>query len=206
MSRDISATNLTEINSDHLHEVVLVKMAFDTPAYAHSGIGTISYDGNDYLGVGDFGSISNVSESEDLRPNSATLTLSGVDAALITESLDSGNYGDVVTLYIGYRQDDGTLVDDPWVFASAKLEFMSVQQGDENSVSITIQSDLAVLDQSDGSRFSDEDQERRFTGDRGFAFVSEMNGIQLQWAGGPVYPEGGGGRPGGPGNPTRQVF
>lgn len=207
MSRDISASNLTEINSDHVHEVLLVKLEFDTPAYVHSGIGTITYDSNDYLGVGQFGSVSNATESEDLRPSSLTLELSGVDASLITEALNSGNYGDIVTMYIGYRQDDGTLVADPWIFWRGKLEFTSVSQGETNVVSITVQHDLAELEQVDGARFSDEDQARRFTGDLGLEFTSQIAGVKLQWGGGPVWTSGGGGsdRGPGPGRPRRQL-
>ena len=110
MSRDISATNLAEINAPHLYGVDMVKLEFGTPVYCHSGIGTITYGGNDYVGVGQFGSVSNAKESENLTPSPLTLTLSGVDSSLIAEALDSGTYGDVVTIYHGYRQDDGNLV------------------------------------------------------------------------------------------------
>ena len=190
MSRSVSSTNLTEINASHLHEVVLVKMEFDTPAYAHSGIGTISYDGNDYLGVGDFGSISNTTESEQLRPNSLTLQLSGVDSTLLTEALDSGNYGDVVTLYVGYRQDDGTLVDDPWLLWRGTFDYASISRGADNVVSIVVQHDLAVLDEVNGGRYTDEDQQSKFTGDVGLEFIADMANLTLVWGGGRV----GGGR------------
>ena len=186
MSRSISATNLTEVDADHLHEVVLVKLEFGTPVYCHSGIGTINYGGNDYLGVGQFGSITDAAESEQLSPSSLTLQLSGVDSSLITEALDSGSYGDIVTIYIGYRQDDGTLVDDPWVLWRGIFEYSSITQGQENVVSITVQHDLATLNQTSGARFSDEDQQRRFSGDVGFEFVADMAGVDLRWGGGPV--------------------
>jgi len=183
MSRDISATNLTEINAAHLHEVLLVKLEFGTPAYAHSGIGTISFDGNNYLGVGQFGGISSTRETADLRPASLTLTLSGIDTNLITEALDSGGYGDVVTIYVGYRKDDGTLVDDPWIVWKGFLEFASIKQGKENVVLLTAQHDLAILNETDGSRFTDEDQQVRFSGDTGFQYVTDMAGMNLNWAG-----------------------
>ncbi len=186
MSRDISATNLAEINAAHLHEVLLVKLGFGTPVYAHSGVGTITYDSNDYLGVGDFGSIGSPTETEQLRPASLSLVLSGVDSGLITEALDSGAYGDAVTIYMGYRQDDGTLVADPWIIWKGKLEFAAIRQGDDNTVTLTCQHDLAVLDESDGSRFTDEDQQVRFPNDTGFQYVTDMPGLKLWWAGRPV--------------------
>ena len=98
MSR-ISSTNEAQVDGTHVHGVTMVKLGFDTPAYVHSGIGTISYGGNDYLGVGTYGQISSARESENLGPLSITLTLSGIDSDYIAESLDSGNLYDVVTVY-----------------------------------------------------------------------------------------------------------
>ena len=183
MSRDISVANLTEINAAHLHQIVMVKLEFDTPLYVHSGIGTIVYDSNSYLGVGQFGNISNMTETEILRPTSLTLTLSGVDSNLITEALDSGDYGDTVTIYLGYRQDDGTLVADPLLLWRGFFEFASISQGDQSVVSITVQHDLAVLNETDGSRFTDEDQKVRFSGDVGFEFIADMANLKLIWGG-----------------------
>jgi hypothetical protein len=187
MTRGLSSANQTEIGAAHLHEVVLVKLEFDTPVYVHSGIGTITYDSNDYLGVGDFGGVSETRESESLGPAPITLQLSGVDSSLIGEALDSGNYGDVVTIYVGYRQDDGTLVADPWVVWKGWYENSAIQLGTEdNVIAITCQHDLAVLEEADGGKFTDEDQKRRFSGDTGFEYVHEMRDIKLNWGGGVV--------------------
>lgn len=194
MSRTISASNLAEIDAAHLHEVLLVKLEFDTPVYIHSGVGSIVFDSNTYLGVGQFGNVGNQIESEQLRPTSLILSLSGVDAALITEALDAGNYGDIITIYMGYRQDDGTLVDDPWIPWKGFFEFAAVKHGTENIVSITCRHDLAILNEAEGSRFSDEDQQVRFTGDTGFQYITDMAGTKLIWGGGRVSTGSTGGR------------
>lgn len=186
MSRGLSANNLAAVNASHLHEVILVKLDFDTPVYAHSGIGTISFGGDAYLGVGDFGGVTDSKESELLSPLSLTLQLSGVDAAYIAEALDSGNYGDVVTLYMGYRQDDGTLVADPWVIWRGTYEFADIAIGEANVVSITLQHDLAVLKEANGSKFSDEDQQGKYAGDLGFEFIADAVSARLLWGGGAV--------------------
>ena len=186
MSRDISATNLAEINASHLHEVVMVKLEFDTPIYVHSGVGTITYDSNDYLGVGHLGQINNARESQTLGPLPIELQLSATSSTHISEGLDSGNYGDVVTVYIGYRQDDGTLVDDPWVAWRGTYEHASISLGENNIISISCQHDLAALNDADGARFTDEDQQQRFSGDVGFEFVADAVSSQLIWGGGAV--------------------
>jgi len=231
MSRDLSATNLAEINAAHLHLVTLVHLDFDTPIYTHSGVGPITVgggapasagneyaaskgavepaesgaSGNEYaaskgavepaaavttgdvyLGVGDFGSISQAKESEALGPSSITLGLSGIDSTLITEAQDAGRYRDAVTIYEGYRQDDGTLVDDPWIVWSGWFEYAAIKVGADSAVTMTCHHDLSVLTEKDGARFSDEDQHQRYASDNFFQFVTDQNGLRLVWGGTPV--------------------
>jgi hypothetical protein len=186
VSRTISATNLAEINADHLHEVILVELAFDTPLYVHSGVGTITYDSNDYLGVGAYGGIAATTESERLTPTNLTLQLSGIDSTHITEALDAGRYGDIVTIRVGYRDDDGALVDDPWTLWRGFFEFAAIQQGESVTVLMTLQHDLSVLSEINGGRYTDEDQQTRFSGDLGLEYVTDQNGLKIIWGGGRV--------------------
>jgi len=181
VTRGLSATNQTEIAKASLQPILMAKLEFGTPVYVHTGIGTITFDGNDYLGVGDFGGASDVRETEVLGPSPLTLSLSGIDSSLVTEALDSGAYGDVITLYEGYKQDDGTLVADPWIVWKGWFEYSQLQRGGENTVSIICTHDLAVLEEKDGRRFTDEDQQDEFSGDLGFEFVHDSVGKKLSW-------------------------
>ena len=184
MARDIGASNVTAVTGAHVHVVLLAKLEFDEPVYVHTGYGEITYDSDVYIGVGKWGGISQAKETENLSPGSLVLELDGVSAKYIAEALDSGNYGDTVTIYEGYRQDDGTLVADPWVLWSGFLEFATAGQGsEENVVSLTCQHDLAILNEKDGSRFTDEDQLKRYSGDRFFEYITDMENLQLQWGG-----------------------
>ena len=55
-------------------------------------------------------------------------------------------------------------------------------------ITVTAQHDLAVLNEVDGSRFSDEDQQQRFAGDVGLEFVHQQSTIRLVWGGLTVKP------------------
>ena len=181
MRRGLHADNLSHVQGSHVHEVILAKLEFGTPVYVHSGIGTITYDSNDYVGVGDFGTFSAPRESETLGPVSVTLTLSGFDATFLTEALDASSYGDKVTLFAGYRSDDGTLVADPWPFWKGRVDYMAAGRGATNSISLIAQHDLSVLGEIDGAKFSDEDQRQRYSSDQGFEFVAEQATMKLTW-------------------------
>ena len=179
--RPIGSTNETEVEGAHVQTVLLANFQFDEPVYLHSGIGEIVYDSNTYLGVGHFGGISAARETEVLSATRIVFSLSGVSPVNFAEALDAGNYGDVMTVYEGYRQDDGTLVADPWVLWSGTFEYAQISQGQEDSVEITAQHDLAVLEEKDNSRFTDEDQVQRFSGDRIFEYITDQQSVKLTW-------------------------
>lgn len=191
MSRTLSAANTAQIDADHLHEVIMVKLEFDTPVYVHSGIGTITYDGNSYTGIGQLGAIGAARESETLGPAPIQLMLTGLESSMITEALDSGNYKDPITIYVGYRTDGGTLVDDPWIVWKGYYEYASINQGSENTVAIVAQHDLMRLSEKDGSRFSDEDQTERYAADLFFEHITDQATIKLPWAIKPAVTGGG---------------
>ena len=186
MSRGLSATNITAITSASVEPVLLAKLGFSTPVYTHSGIGTITYDGNSYVGVGNLGNVTAARESELLGPVAVTLTLSGIDSAFMTEALNSGSHGDAITIYEGYRNTDGTLLDDPWIVWQGTLEYSQLTRGESNTISLVCQHDLAVLEEKDGGRFTDEDQQNKYSGDLAFEFVHDQAGKKLFWGGGPV--------------------
>jgi hypothetical protein len=164
----------------------MVKFEFDTPVYVHTGFGNITYDGNTYTGVGNLGGITNARESEALGPMSLNMTLDGITSDYITEALDSGNLYDVVTVYEGYRADDGTLVDDPWIVWKGWFEYAAISLGTESSIAVTCQHDLSELSEKKGDRYSDEDQQSKYSGDVGLEFTSSVMNTKLIWAGGPV--------------------
>lgn len=202
MSRGLSAENLAQIAAQHHDVVLMAHLAFDTPIFVHTGIGTITFDGNDYLGVGGFGGAEAVEESELLAPSPIRLVLSGVDSTYITEAMTAGNHGDAIKLYVGYVNKDMSLVADPWALAGGFFDYATVEVGEaENRIVVTMQHELAILNEADGGRFTDEDQQRRFAGDTGFSFVSDAIETNLIWGGvqvnrfgreGSLTPRGGG--------------
>ncbi len=151
--------------------------------YVHSGIGSITFDGNNYTGVGNLGNIGEARESEQLGPLSIEVTLNALVSDYLEAALDAGKYGDPVTIYAAYRQADGTLVSDPWVVWSGWYEFAQIKAGNENIISMTLQHDLSVLEEKDGSRFTDEDHQGKYAGDLAFEFVHEAATQKLVWGG-----------------------
>lgn len=184
MARGLSTANQNAAAASHAHVVYLAKMEFDSPVYLHSGVGTITYDSNDYLGVGTFGGVVSISESEQIEPKLVRMTLSGIDSTQLTEALDAGTFRDLVTIYQGYRQDDGTLVDDPFILDVLYYETAEIEV-DKNKATITVslKTDLARLNEASGARWTAEDHQQRFSGDEFFDSMADSITRTLEWGG-----------------------
>lgn len=183
MSRTLSAATEAHVEGTHVHPVILCRIDFTpTPIYTHTGLGTISFESNDYLGVGTLGGLSGLSETENLVPSPITLSLSGIDDTLFGEAIDAGNYGDRVFLHIAYRNDDGSLVGTPWNFYKGRIESTNSTRGREgNTVSIVAQHVLSILSKRIGSKFTDEAQQKKYPGDLGLQYVEQNIGLSLTW-------------------------
>lgn len=179
-SRDLDAANITETEAASAQPVIMVRIDFDTPVYVHSGFGTITFNSNDYLGVGSLGSISGIEEAEDNTPQPVQLSLSSIPSQYIASALDATTYGDKIILYHGFRGDDGDLVADPEVPWKGYLEYASVE-GESETVTLHCQHYLTVLNKKKGGRYTDEDLQRDYPGDLGLQFVHLQNGLSLTW-------------------------
>jgi hypothetical protein len=176
----------------------MVKFLFDVPVYVHSGLGTITFESDAYLGVGALGGIDGLEETEALIPAPISLSLDGLKSEFFDEALNAANYGDKTTLYWGYRDDPGDLIDEPWVMYRGRVETSKVVRGLQNTVRIVVQHELAVLNKKTNTKYTNEEQQRRYPGDNAFARIEQMSTVQLSWGRNDEF-QGGGGRPVGPG-------
>lgn len=186
MARDLTAANIAQIDASTFAPVIMAKLEFTTPVYVHTEIGSLTFESNEYIGVGNLAGFSVIPESQDLRPAMLQLQLSGIVDSYVNEALNSANYGDKITLYLGFI-DAGALVGSPDVLWRGKHQFMQVRQDETgNTAIVTAQHELASLDEIDGGRFSDEDQQSRFSGDTAFQYIHLMATQNLIWPGGVV--------------------
>ena len=114
MSRGFPANVATALAQQHVAIVTFAKLEFPSgTVYVHNSIGTYTWGSQDWLGVGDLGSISQVQEGLDVSPYSITLTLSGLDATISGAALTEDYYLHPVTVYLGVLDADDTLIADP---------------------------------------------------------------------------------------------
>lgn len=181
MPRIIDSGDVGDIQGRSTHPVILGKFLFDTPVYVHTGLGTIIFEGDSYLGIGVQGGISGLVETFSLVPAPVEVSLSGIYPQFFNEVLNSGNYHDRIILYYAHRNDNGTLRGTPWIMYRGRLKKNRLRKGDENVAVFTIQHVLSVLNKRRNAKYTDEEQQRRYPGDNAFARVQQMETVQLLW-------------------------
>lgn len=157
--------------------------------YAHDGIGTLSFGGNSYLGVGQYGGINVVEEDIDVISKPLVLTLSGVDSSLVTTAMTESYQGRSATVYIAvFNKDTLQFIDTPEIAWRGLMDYMQIEV-DQNSATITLNCESRLRQSSRISLQTDQDQQIAFPGDTFYNRITDIANYQSNWgaAGGQTY-------------------
>jgi hypothetical protein len=144
MARTIDASLLTEILARSKRPALFAWFDFQSGAVrVWNGIGSITWGGNTYTGLGDLGSISPVKESADLRANGMAFTLSGLNSSMLTIVLAETYNRRECALWLGALNSSGALVSDPLKIFAGRMASPGVSLGAE-SASITIRAESKI--------------------------------------------------------------
>jgi hypothetical protein len=187
MSRFASALNEAAAAGNSVKLFVACDLDFVSGhVRAHDGIGTISWGGNSYDGLGKFGGIEVADESIDLIARPLKLTLSGVPEAslpapLVATALDEVYQGRAAILYLGLWNDTaGALIDTPEILWEGFMDHMIVTLA-EGSGAIALNCEHRLRREPRIARYTDADQQLAYPGDRFFDLVPKIAGFKGKW-------------------------
>ena len=199
MSRGFPSDVLTALSSEHVALVTFAKLEFPSGTlYLHNSIGTYTWGGNDWLGTGDLGEISQLEEGAQISPYKITLSLSGLDATISGAALTEDYYLQPVTVYLGALNANDVLIADPtivWEGAMDQME-LSIGAADGDMIVLTAESELARFDKASNLKYTDAQLQSDSAGSLGFEFMADIEGAKIRWgdpnsdavAGGPARP------------------
>lgn len=210
MSRSLPASYVTALSSAVIRPVMFAKLDFTSGIlYLHDSIGTFTFDGQTWQGVGDFGSVSSIEEGAQLSPYKITLTLSGLDPTIsnIGSAGTEDYYLRPVTVYLGLLDEDEALIADPTAVWSGFMDVMKISSGDTDSISLTCESELTKVQRSADRKYTHAQQQRRNSADLFFEYLQDLQGLKILWkdskSGNLGVGSGGGGGGGGGGRGGR---
>ncbi len=183
MSRGLSTPNLNASIAEALAPVVFAELQFDSGTVrVHSRLGTFTWGGHDWLGVGMFGSVSTVEESSDMSRRTVTYSLSGIPGDLISVVLDEHYQGNPAKLYLGFLDaQTSILLADPELLDHGRMDVSRISESETCAVTITAESRFAAWERPQIRRYTDADQQNRFPGDRGLEFVNAAAQQEIVW-------------------------
>jgi hypothetical protein len=149
----------------------------------HTRTGTINWGGYDWLGVGKFGGIETVKEDAELRPNTVTLQLSGVDAALVSAAMAEDYHGRAVRVYYGlFDTTTFALIGDPETVFVGLMDYMQVTLGaNTGAITVHCESELARWQRPRALLYTHESQQLLYPGDRFFDMVPVLQSRTIDW-------------------------
>jgi hypothetical protein len=173
----------TAASSPYAKPAIFVEFHLLTgPIYVWTGRGSISWSGRTWAGVGTFGGLSMVEEGTNVQARGITLTLSGFDATLLAGVLTEYSVGLPVLVYLGLFDNAGTLIPDPVCCWAGETDQPTISvSGTEATIDVNCENKLVQMNVSVERRYTHEDQQIEYPGDRGFEYVNAIQDITIFW-------------------------
>ncbi|KKK59465.1 hypothetical protein LCGC14_3034130, partial [marine sediment metagenome] len=174
--RVIDAALLAEIQTGDFAPILLFKFEFDSGELRlWNGFRDLIFNSETYTGSGSFLAISKVEETQNLKASNLTLTLTGINASIISIAITEDYQGRPFTMWIGMMDSAGALVGTPLLIFKGEMDVMTlVDDGTTATIQLKVENDLVSLNRAKEFRYNDEDQELDFPGDRIFEFIPSL--------------------------------
>lgn len=182
MSLSFSPTDAARLAAPHVARAWLAVL--DLPAgtvYLHSGVGTVTVMGHDWLGVADPGNAARLVAVDQIKEPrfgaaaAVTFTLAGVTAEFMRSIRLTNVEGRAAEVYwAAFDPEDGQVIGSPvLLFPRGRMTAPSrKRQGiGTRIVSLTVENVWSGLNYAPGGRWNQADQRRRYPGDKGLDFV-----------------------------------
>jgi hypothetical protein len=194
---------IDQLSAAYIRPVLFLQIQFSSgQGYVWSGIGTINWNGQQWIGVGTLGTISAIEESSEISAVDVTFSLAGIDNDLIAKALGEVRQGYPAKLWVGCLGDNDNVLIDPLQIYAGRVDVPTIEEGAATStVSITVENRLIDLNRSRERRYTNQDQQIDHPGDLGFAliqFIQNWNGTWGKAGPGGVPPTSGAGNSSGP--------
>ncbi|HXE04491.1 MAG TPA: hypothetical protein VN579_00785 [Bryobacteraceae bacterium] len=183
MPRNITTDQLAALQASNLLPALFVTATFRTGAiYVWTGFGSITWGGHTWLGVGTLGSVSVIEEGATVEAKGITLTLSGIDTDLLADVLNEFYLGAPAAVYLGLFSEGRTLIGDPIPAWAGAMDQATIDVAGESAV-IAINCESRLLDMNIPvyRRYTNEDQQLDYPGDKGLEFVSAIQETTIYW-------------------------
>ena len=181
-NRNLSALLEKYIQNDSVLPFVAVRLVLDAgDLLVWSGGGDLSLGGRTYVGAGNLLSMASLQESTDFSSPSLTLTLSGMNDAVLTNALSVDYQNREAFIEFGVLDAGGGVASNFTIF-SGRIATMGVDENPDNpKVSVNVTSRLEDMSRPKTRRLTHEEQQELYAGDKGLSHVAALQDKEIEW-------------------------
>ena len=186
MSQKRSMTTALEnaLLASEVFPLVLVHLDFPGPGgqvRVWNGIGDLSWDSQTWKGLGSLGNIGDITETEEIRSNNLTLTLSGVPSDSLRDFLSTRYHNRHAKVYVG-AFSAGSIVADPVLMYNALMDTAAIDEsGETSSITLSCENRLIDLNRPRNRRRTHQDQRIEYHDDTGLEYTAGLVAAELYW-------------------------
>ena len=176
--RGMSASVKTETAKAANRPFHLVAIEFsDETLYLTDSYKTIAFGGHDYTALGHLLGFSDIEETAELQVASMTGSLSGVNQTFISSFLSKDYLNRPIKVYKGFLDANEVVLADPVLIFDGRMDRPVIEEDSDSGdsvVTVTATNQWSDFERTPGRHTNHEEQQIWFSGDKGFAFASEV--------------------------------
>lgn len=181
--RTIDAGILAALSAETVRVVYLVRLVFDSGTIAwNSGFRDIVYDGVTYLGLGELTTMSAAKEETGMKASSYSVGISGIKPEIVSLMLSEPYINRPAHIHYTLLDDqDQVITGTPVMLFRGSMDNIEGTFGTSAGFTVSLKSRLADWERPRKCRYTDAEQQRLHTGDKGFEFVGQMEQSRIVW-------------------------
>lgn len=176
MSRDLTSSVLTELTASTIRPFYLFEAEFiSTTLRLASTPHDITWNSEAWLGNGWFLGLPSIKEVGSVDSQGIEINLCGIPDTLISLLLTDTRQNLEGNIYLGFFDANWSVISDPVLLFSGGLDVPKISDSDNDlKISISYESNFALLKKAIELRYTDQHQKNLFAGDKGFEFVNSL--------------------------------
>ena len=195
MARELQSTIQTAVGQEIVETAFLIHLGFDSGTeYLWSGSGDMSWNGHTYVGAGEIGQLSGVTEGEDMKADVMTLTLNHIPTSglgdLMVEITTNDPVGRPWSMHLATMDEGGITASQE--ITSGFMGAVSMRDGAVGGITIELVNEAVLLNHTHIVRMDNDNQQNLYAGDLGCQFVTDLDD-EIMWGKAPPHRVGSGG-------------
>lgn len=176
MSRPINSLTAEALADPVIYAINFVEMAFPGGFLRlHTGVGTISFGGQDYTGAGNLGQISEIEETTELRAVGINLSLSGVPSELLSKVLTENIRNKNIKIWFCLCNSNFQIIGDSILIFDGTMDTLAISdQGGTSTIQVTAESRIIDLSRPRTQVYTDEFQRTIYATDKSHEYLADL--------------------------------